>query len=150
MIKSKRHKIIREIIESKNIETQLQLTDELRKHDFNVTQATVSRDTKELGLVKVAFDENTFRYSFPAGIMAGGSLERAKKMLNDNVTKMDISENLVVVRTYPGMAQGVASAIDGLNWKEIIGTVAGDDTVFVAVRSKNEAPSVADKLKNLA
>ena len=149
MIKSKRHKMIREIIENKNIETQCQLTAELHKHGFNVTQATVSRDTKELGLVKVAAGENVFCYGFPAGIMAGGGLERAKKMLDDNVIKMDHNENLLVLRTYPGMAQGVASVIDGLGWKEIIGTVAGDDTLFVALRNKHDAASVMEKLKNL-
>ena len=149
VIKSRRHKIIREIIDSKNIETQFQLTDELRKYDLNVTQATVSRDTKELGLIKVAAGENTFRYSFPVGIVAGNGMERAKKMLNDNVTKMDFSDNLLVLRTYPGMAQGVASCLDGLGWKEIIGTVAGDDTVFVAIKNKNDSQDVMERLKNL-
>ncbi|MEG1501640.1 MAG: arginine repressor, partial [Clostridiales bacterium] len=131
MIKNRRHKMIREIIENKDIETQFQLTDELRKYGFNVTQATISRDIKELGLIKVASGENFFRYSFPPGIMAGNTFDRAKKMMRDNLLRVDYSMNTIVVHTLPGTAQGIAFCIDGLAWKEVLGTVAGDDTIIM-------------------
>ncbi len=130
-MKNRRHQKIREIIENKNIETQFQLTDELRSHGFNVTQATISRDIKELGLIKVVAGENNFRYSFPSGVVVGNNFDRAKRMFRDNVLKVSYSENLVVIKTLPGIASGVASCVDGLGWSELIGSVAGDDTVFV-------------------
>ena len=148
-MKNRRHQKIREIIENKNIETQFQLTDELRKHGFNVTQATISRDIKELGLIKVVAGENTFRYSFPSGVVLGNNFDRAKRMFRDNVLKINFSENIIVIRTLPGIASGVASCVDGLGWPELVGSVAGDDTVFVAVRDKKDIQAVMERLQAL-
>jgi transcriptional regulator of arginine metabolism len=148
-MKNRRHQKIREIIENKNIETQFQLTDELRSHGFNVTQATISRDIKELGLIKVVAGENTFRYSFPSGVVVGNNFDRAKRMFRDNVLKVSYSENLVVIKTLPGIASGVASCVDGLGWSELIGSVAGDDTVFVLIRDKKDVQPVSERLQSL-
>lgn len=148
-MKNRRHQKIREIIESKNIETQFQLTDELRSHGFNVTQATISRDIKELGLIKVVAGENTFRYSFPSGVVVGNNFDRAKRMFRDNVLKINYSENMIVIKTLPGIASGVASCVDGLGWSELIGSVAGDDTVFVVLRDKKDVQLVSERLQSL-
>ncbi len=150
MIKNRRHKLIREIIEQKNIETQCQLTDELRSHGFNVTQATVSRDIKEMGLIKTASSESAFRYSFPAGMMAGNAFDRTKRMLRDNLIKAEVSNNIIVVKTLPGMAQGVAFCLDSLGWKEIIGSVAGDDNIILVMREGEDGAKLAENIINLA
>jgi len=150
MIKNRRHKVIREIVDNNNIETQFQLTDELRQHGFNITQATVSRDIKEMGLVKIPFGESSFRYSFPMGMMTGNLFDRTKRMFKDNMLKIDNSENIIVIQTLPGMAQGVASCVDCLAWKEILGTVAGDDTVIIIIKNKNDADSLIENFHSLA
>lgn len=149
MVKNSRHKVIRDIIERDNIETQFQLTDELRKQGFNVTQATVSRDIKEMGLIKIAFGENAFRYSFPIGIMAGNIFDRAKRMFRENIQRIEGSENIIVVKTLPGVAQAIASCIDGLGWKELLGCVAGDDTIITVIRDRNQLHEVIRKLQEL-
>ncbi len=148
-MKNRRHKKIREIIESQKIETQFQLTDELKKYGFDVTQATISRDIKELGLVKVATGENSFCYSFSPNMALGNNFDRAKRMFRDNVLKISHSENIVVVRTLSATAQGVAACLDGLGWKEILGTVAGDDTIMVVVREKEDTPLIVEQLQAL-
>ena len=146
-MKNRRHKVIREIIENQNIETQFQLTDELKKYGFQVTQATISRDIKELGLIKVVSGENSFRYSLPTGVVVGNNFDRSKRMFRDNVLKVVQSDNIIVVKTLPGSASGVASCLDGLGWSEILGSVAGDDTIFVLVRSKEDAEDIAGRLQ---
>lgn len=150
MIKARRQKMIREIIGNKDIETQFQLTAELRKYGFNVTQATISRDIKEMGLIKVASGENLFRYSFPPGSMAGNNFDRAKKMLRDNLLRVDVSANIIVIHTLPGTAQGIAFCLDGLAWKESIGTVAGDDTILIVVKTGENPQDLVGRIHNLA
>ena len=146
-MKNRRHKVIREIIENQNIETQFQLTDELKKYGFQVTQATISRDIKELGLIKVVSGENSFRYSLPTGVVVGNNFDRSKRMFRDNVLKVVQSDNIIVVKTLPGIASGVASCLDGLGWSEILGSVAGDDTIFVLVKSKEDAVEITGRLQ---
>ncbi len=146
-MKNRRHKVIREIIENQNIETQFQLTDELKKYGFQVTQATISRDIKELGLIKVVAGENSFRYSLPTGVVVGNNFDRSKRMFRDNVLKVLSSDSFVVIKTLPGIASGVASCLDGLGWSEIIGSVAGDDTIFVLIRSREECEEIVERLQ---
>ena len=148
-MKNRRHKLIREIVENQNIETQFQLTEALRLHGFNVTQATISRDIKELGMVKVATGSNSFRYGFPPGMSTVSTYERAKRVLHDSLLKVDVAHDLVILRTMPGMAQGVGSCVDSLDWAEIGGAVAGDDTIFVAVNDDYEPQRLAERLRDL-
>lgn len=148
-MKTKRHKKIREIIESKNIETQFQLTDELKSFGYDVTQATVSRDIKELGLLKVATGENSFRYAFASDVVVGNSLDRSKRMMRDNILKAIYSQNIVIIKTLPGTAQGVASCVDSLGWLEILGTVAGDDTIFLVTRGLDDNMKIIDRINSL-
>ena len=145
-MKNKRHRMIREIVENQNIETQLQLTQELRKFGFEVTQATISRDIKELGLIKVVSGENTFRYSLPTAVVVnnvGGS----RRMFRDNVLKVVGSENIVLLKTLPGMASAVAACLDGMNWETLLGSVAGDDTIFALATSSQTAQEMVGKLQ---
>jgi len=149
-MKNRRQKLIREIIEQKSIETQYQLTEELQKQGYVVTQATISRDIKEMGLIKVASGENTFRYSFPPGMMMGNTLERTKRMLRENMLKVEVTHFMLLLKTLPGTAQGVAFCLDGLGWKEIAGSVAGDDTIFLVTREGVDAHKLAESLQELA
>ena len=148
-MKSRRHKIIREIIEQQNIETQYQLTEALAKYGLNVTQATISRDIKDLGLVKIATGDNTFCYGFPHGMASVNTFDRIKRMLRDNLIRVDVARGLLVLKALPGTAQGVAFCLDGLGWKEIVGSLAGDDTIFIAVRDEDDVYNLAERIKNL-
>ncbi|MDD4798208.1 MAG: arginine repressor [Clostridia bacterium] len=150
MVKNRRHKMIREIINNHDVETQFQLMDELHKYGFNVTQATISRDIKELGLIKVTSGDSTLHYAFPQGVVSGNNFERAKRMMRDNLLKIDVSVNLVVIKTLPGTAQGVAFCIDTLSLKEILGSVAGDDTIMLIIREECSPRDVMEKLQALA
>jgi len=146
-LKVKRHLKIREIIKAKPIETQEELADELRKSGYNVTQATVSRDIKELRLIKVLRDNGRYCYAEPnqTPLMS----DRFLRMLRDSIISMDSAENLIVIKTLSGTASAAAEAIDGLNWDEILGTIAGDNTILVIVRSKSTVKTVIEKFENI-
>lgn len=148
-MKSKRQRKIRELIEEMVMETQEQLVDELKRQGFEVTQATVSRDIKELGLVKVPAGINSFRYALPHKLSIGNAYERLQRMFEDAVNAIDYSENLILIRTMPGTAMAVASLLDNLGWKEIIGTVAGDDTILVIAKPKEAVQDIIERLQNL-
>ncbi|ACX52497.1 arginine repressor, ArgR [Ammonifex degensii KC4] len=148
-MKRARQQKILEIIRSRPVASQQELVEELRKAGFNVTQATVSRDLKELRLVKVATEEG-WRYALPATELPAQE-EKLRQLVQSAVVGIEVSGNLVVVKTLPGAAQGVASAVDRANWPEVIGTVAGDDTFIVVVRSaRGLAQAVKARLYNLA
>lgn len=145
MEKNKRQQLILTIIAQKPIETQLQLLQELRAKGLKVTQATVSRDIKELGLIKVPFGENSYRYAPPPEERRANPYVRLERLFRDAVTKVDFSENLILIRTLPGAAHAVASCIDQIQWQEIIGTVAGDDTILVIVKPKEAVPEILQR-----
>lgn len=149
-MKAMRHRKILEIIRERVIATQEELARALREAGFPVTQATVSRDIRELGLVKIPFDQNTFRYAPPGEAVLPRRDERLRRLLRTSVQYIDSSENLVVVKTLPGEAQGVASAIDQAAWPEIIGTVAGDDTLLIVVKPKKMVCRVLERLNELS
>lgn len=141
----RQHKIL-EIIRRQHIGTQDELSSELKKSGYKVTQATVSRDIKELGLIKIPFDNNEFYYAHPGENRLPLRGERLKRLFLDSVVGFDASENLVIIKTNPGGAQGVASALDQAGWDEIIGTVGGDDTILVVVKPKEAAGAVLKRL----
>lgn len=146
-MKNKRHRIIRDIVENQSVETQLQLTQELKKYGFDVTQATISRDIKELGLIKVVSGENTFRYSLPTAVVVN-NVDRSRRMFRDNVLKVVAADNIVLVKTLPGMASAVAACLDSMNWPSLLGSVAGDDTIFALTPSRQKAQEVVKKLQD--
>lgn len=135
-MKSKRHAKIKEIIETGHIETQDDLTNALSAEGIEVTQATVSRDIKELMLVKVPDVNGHYRYALPTVTATNVPPERITRVFRDSVTNVLASLCMVVLRTHPGTASSVAFAIDYMKWQEVLGTIAGDDTVFVAVADK--------------
>lgn len=145
-MKITRHEKIKEIIEQQVIETQDDLAQALRNSGIDVTQATVSRDIKELMLIKIPDATGSYRYAFPKEhgmIFTQGRLERT---FEDSILSIRISENLVVIRTLPGTAQAVAYGIDYMKWPEVLGTVAGDDTIFVAVDKRDNIGKFTERL----
>src|SRR5690554_3138350 len=148
-MKASRHRQILDIITNKLVETQEDLALELQKRGYKVTQATVSRDIKELGLVKIPVDENKYRYAQPQANKPINVHQRLKRMFQDSVVNIDFSENLILIRTLPGTAHAVASCIDQTEWPEIIGTVAGDDTIMIIVKPKKATVKVIKDLKKL-
>ncbi|MBP2653017.1 MAG: argR [Firmicutes bacterium] len=148
-MKSLRHAKIKEIIESRPIETQDDLAEALRSIGIDVTQATVSRDIKELLLIKVPTGDGNYRYAFPTEQTAIVSQSRMEKVFQDSVIGMDYSLNLIVLKTYPGIAQAVAYTIDSAKWPEIIGTVAGDDNICVIVKPPEAVNQVLSRFQSL-
>lgn len=148
-MKARRQKKIVEIIRQRVIETQDELAAALREAGFAVTQATISRDIRELGLIKVPGEGNISRYATPGEKPPVWREERLKRLLSHSVQSIDHSENMVVLKTLPGEAQGVASALDQSGWSEVIGTVAGDDTILIIIKPKGQVPDVLKRLHRL-
>ena len=148
-LKALRHSKIKEIIERYIIETQEDLADALRKQSIDVTQATVSRDIKELMLIKVPTGDGRYRYAFPPEQNVVFSQARLERTFRDSIVTIDYSQNIIVLRTLPGTAQAVAYTIDYVKWPEIIGTVAGDDTIFVLVKPIEAVLPVIAKFQSL-
>ncbi len=147
-VKSVRQAVIKNIIETQIIETQEELADALRQQRIRVTQATVSRDIKEMMLIKVPTGDGRYRYAYPMQNTVIFTEERMQRLFQDTVIHCDYSENIVVVKTLPGGANTVASALDHANWPEILGTVAGDDNIFIIVKPKSAAPVVTRRLQS--
>lgn len=148
-MKAQRHIKIREIISNKEIETQDDLVSELKKAGYNVTQATVSRDIKELHLVKVPTASGVYKYSLPTGEKQFDPLRKLKRTLQESFVSIDYSENLILLKTLPGNAQAVAALLDHLDWEEMMGTIAGDDTILIISRAKDQAPQLMQRFLDL-
>jgi transcriptional regulator of arginine metabolism len=144
-MKAWRHKKILEAIKDQEISTQEELVDALQKAGFSVTQATISRDIKELGLLKVPGKSGVSRYTVPGEPLNPRNEDRMKRLFKDSVISLDSSENLIIIKTLPGEAQGVASTVDCAGWPEIIGTVAGDDTIMVVIKPKKMTHTILKK-----
>ena len=144
---SRQSKII-ELINKYDIETQEDLAERLMKDGYNVTQATVSRDIRELKLTKVAVDGGRQKYIVLQKTEPGMS-EKYTRVLRDGFVSMDMAQNIMVVKTVPGMAMAVAAALDALRMNSIVGCIAGDDTVMCAIRTTEETVQVMEKLSKL-
>ena len=144
-MKSKRQERILALIAKHEIETQDDMMNRLREEGFAVTQATVSRDLKELKLTKTLTSRGTYRYSQPVRHHMSGNAKLSRAIV-DSITHVDYSLNTVVLKTYPGMAQAVASGVDALNLSEILGCVAGDDTIIVVTRDVESADELSEKI----
>lgn len=147
-MKVERHSKIIELIHKYEIETQEELAERLNQEGFHVTQATVSRDIRELKLTKFAMDSGRQKYIIVPG--SDGKLsEKYKNVLKDGFLSIDRAENMLVVKTVSGMAMAVAAALDVMQWNEVVGCIAGDDTIMAAIRTKEEALVVMERLKKL-
>ncbi|NLN97929.1 MAG: arginine repressor [Eubacteriaceae bacterium] len=144
---SRQTKII-ELIDKFQLETQDDLSEKLKELGFFVTQATISRDIKELRLIKVMGKNGKQYYSTYKDV---GTLydERVVSVFKKAVLTVDVAEFLVVLRTLPAMGQAAALAIDSMEINEVVGTIAGDDTIFVAIREKKDVPLVVEKFRKL-
>ena len=148
-MKSQRQAKIMEIISTQNVETQEQLLDALREAGFYSTQATISRDIKELRIVKELTSLGTYRYTTTQGEVTGTFSSRMNTIFRECVTGFDYAQNMVVIHTLPGLASAAGSAIDAMSLSIILGTIAGDDTVFVVMRDSNAAAAFCGEIKNL-
>ena len=147
-MKAKRQQKIREIISSREIETQDELVEALKEAGLIVTQATVSRDIKELQLVKVPLGDGRYKYSLPQD-QRFNPASKLRRALQDHFLKADYAENLVVVKCMPGTANTIASLIDAMDWQELIGTVSGDDTTLIVCRTKEQAEAVVNRINGM-
>lgn len=144
MNKGQRHIKIRELIANDEIETQDELVDRLKQDGFNVTQATVSRDIKELHLVKVPLIDGRYKYSLPAD-QRFNPLQKLKRSLMDAFVRIDNAGNLLVMKTMPGNANAIGALIDNLDWDEILGTICGDDTILIICRTPEDTGLIKNR-----
>ncbi|MEG0270873.1 MAG: arginine repressor [Clostridia bacterium] len=147
-MKSSRQIAILEIISKQMIETQEELADALNTHGFQVTQATVSRDIKELRLVKVLATDGKYRYVI-ADKAENTLNERLIRMFHETVVSINSAYNQIIIKTIPASANIAAETIDSLQWPEILGTIAGDNTIMLIVRSVEEVASIMERLHAL-
>ena len=147
-MKTARHAKIIEIINKYNIETQEELADKLNEAGFQVTQATVSRDLRELKLMKISENGERQRYVVFQN-KEGWKSEKYIRVLRDGFVSMDMAQNILVIKTASGMAMAVALALDELHWNEIVGCVAGDDTVMCAIRTVDDTLITMDKINKV-
>lgn len=147
-MKSRRHFAIMDIISNQNVSTQEDLCELLGQRGYDVTQATVSRDIKELKLIKLP-DEDGYHYALPETSGPRISHERLRRNFRDAVISINVSENLVVIKTLPGTANAVASTIDAAENTDVLGTIAGDDTILVVARDRERGQLVGDYLQAL-
>ena len=148
-MKSERQAKILEIIASKEVETQEQLLLELKNAGYDTTQATVSRDIKELRVVKELTSFGTYRYTTSVREGAGTFSARLNTIFRECITSYDYAQNMVIIKTMPGLASAAASAVDAMNMSVVVGTLAGDDTVFLVMRDSNAAAAFCGEIKNL-
>ncbi len=147
-MKSQRQERILELISKYEIETQEEMMSRLLADGFKVTQATVSRDLKELKLTKTLTARGSYRYSVNVGRFHTGSVKLNNAMV-DSIIQVDYAINNVVIKTYPGLAQAVASAIDALSMPGVLGCVAGDDTIIIVTKNEEISLEISEKLTEL-
>ena len=148
-MKSERQAKIMEIISTTNVETQEQLLSALQNAGFNATQATISRDIKELRIVKELTSFGTYRYTAAAREVPASFSGRLNTIFRECVTNFDYAQNIVVIHTLPGLANAAASALDAMKMSVVVGTIAGDDTVFIVMRDTNAAAAFCGEIKGL-
>lgn len=148
-MKTKRHAKLLELIAEHDIDTQEELLRRLKENGFKATQATVSRDIKELRLVKVQSGVGGYKYSTST---TNGEVDMTFKfhaVFSESVNSIDYAENIVVIKCYVGMANAACAALDSIHWDGVVGTLAGDDTIFCVMRSMNDSVVFAEQLTKL-
>ena len=148
-MKTQRQAKILEIVTTRDVETQEQLLQELQDAGYYSTQATISRDIKELRIVKELTSFGTYRYTTSAKEVSGTFSSRLNTIFRECVTGFDYAQNIVVIHTLPGLASAAGSAVDAMNMSFVLGTLAGDDTVMIVMRDSNSAAAFCSEIKNL-
>lgn len=147
-MKKDRQRAIRSLVQSRDIETQEELTQALLEHGFSVTQATVSRDIRELRLLKVLSADGQYKYALPKATDHGMN-DRFIRILKESVMAVTVSEQLLVIKTLNGSANAAAEALDSMQWPEVLGSIAGDNTIFMAVASHEVADDIHQRIMEL-
>jgi transcriptional regulator of arginine metabolism len=145
-MKNRRHLMIMDIIENMCIQTQEELVEELKRRGQKVTQATISRDIKELRMVKVTDAQGNHRYAISSG-SEQELTDRQMRIFADSVISMQIAQNIVVIKTISGSANAAAETIDAFKWEEIVGTLAGDNTIFIVSPDADSAKALIERFK---
>lgn len=144
MNKGQRHIKIRELIANEDVETQDELVDALREQGYNITQATISRDIKELHLIKVPLLDGRYKYSLPAD-QRFNPLEKLKRLMRDAFVRVDQASHFLVLKTLPGNANALGALIDNLDWEDILGTICGDDTILIICKTEEDTKTIQDR-----
>jgi transcriptional regulator of arginine metabolism len=147
--KTTRQKLIKDIVKKNTVKTQDALLELLKNAGVNATQATLSRDIKELQIVKISDQQGGTKYACSSSLSGEASSYRFKNVLMDAVRSITPAENIVVIKSYPGMGSAVGASIDMLHDEQIVGSLAGDDTVFIVMKNKEEANIFAEELKEI-
>lgn len=147
-LKNNRQKLILEIIRSQNVQTQEALMQKLRQSGYSVTQATVSRDINSLRLIKVPDGSGGYKYA-ESGMKSAAGTSKFLAMFTENVISVARGQNIVCLKCLTGMAQAVCAALDNVGRENIVGTLAGEDTVFLLCRTEKDAESLTDELQHL-
>ncbi len=148
-MKSKRQDKILELITEFEIETQEELIFYLNKYGFETTQATISRDIRELKLTKIIGSTGNYRYATHDRVAQNNPAPKFTGVLVDSIIKVSYANNIIVLKTFPGLANAIGSGIDAIHSPEILGCVAGDDTVIIVLTSEDAAKNVSEKLKQM-
>ena len=146
-MKNDRQSMILEIISQENIETQEQLLVRLQERGITSTQATISRDIKQMHLIKEPVGHGVYKYAVSGNRSRLNFAEKLRTIFRESITSIDSAQNIVVIKTMPGLANGAAAAIDKLNIPEMLGTLAGDDTCFVVLKDTQSAASLCAEIR---
>ena len=148
-MKNNRQSMILDIIAKEHIETQEQLLEQLRQRGVASTQATISRDIKQMHLIKEPVGQGRYRYAVSAHRTKLNFADRLRTIFREGVLSVDYAQNLVVIKTMPGLANGAAAALDGMEVPYLVGSLAGDDTVLLVLRDNAAAAEFADEIKEM-
>ena len=148
-MKNNRQSMILEIISQENIETQEQLLSRLQERGIRSTQATISRDIKQMHLIKEPVGQGVYKYAVSGNRAKLNFAERLRTIFRESVTSIDCAQNIVVLKTMPGLANGACSALDNMETALIVGSLAGDDTAFLLMRDNESAAAFCEELKEM-
>lgn len=148
-MKARRHAKILELVNAHPVDTQDELLSLLREGGFPVTQATISRDIKELRLVKTLTSDGKYHYMVHTGTPKNEMSDKFLMIFSESVTKIDSAGNMLVIKCYTGMANAVCAALDTLHWSGVVGTIAGDDTIFMVMRDDHNAREMVAQLRKM-
>ena len=149
MMKNDRQNHLLQIISEESIETQEQLLERLQSRGIKSTQATISRDIKELHLIKEPAGQGRYRYAVSTHRTKLNFADRLRTIFRESLLSMDYAQKIVVIKTMPGLAHGAASALDGMTISEMVGTLAGDDTVMIVMRNTESAAAFVAEIKEM-
>ncbi len=148
-MKNDRQNLILEIIAKENIETQEQLLDRLQSRGIASTQATISRDIKQMHLVKEPVGQGVYKYAVSGNRTKLNFAEKLRTIFRESITSIDCAQNIVVIKTMPGLASAACSALDNMDFSFLIGSLAGDDTAFLLLRDAESAADFCEEIKEM-